>query len=147
MQIENPSGLESAREFLRPLFESREHWMFIADGPAMAVVSRIAQKYYDGAPSEDFAAIPAAVNDESFVIVAARKKRLLGYRLNSLFRQMTGIRMTDREIAARDLFIVAEPKRLDAGTGLAEALFDDPDAERGDPGDVLTIDGRLAVAE
>lgn len=63
---------------------------------------------------------------------AISRLRMLGYQINSLLRQMAGVKLTDREIVARDLLVLADPKRLDSGTHLAVMLFDDPDAERGE---------------
>lgn len=145
--IENPAGLAEVRDLLRPRFESREHWIFIVDAPALAAIDRIATKYYGGAPVEDFAAIPAMVNGEPFAIVAARKRRMLAYQLGSLLRRMTRIRLTDRDLVARDLHIIAEPRRLDLGTRLAVALFDDPNEPRAGVEDILTLDGQLTMEE
>jgi hypothetical protein len=144
--VENPDGLAEARELLRPLYQSREFWLLILDAGAMAMADRIAGKYYPGAPVEDFAAIPAMVNGAPFVAIAARKRKMLAWQLNSLLRQMARVRMTDREAASRDLIIAADPRRLEAGTHLAVALFDDPAAERGDARNILTVDGRLPMA-
>ena len=143
---DNERNLNDARDYLRAIFAGGEHWLFIVDGPATAVVSRIASRYYDGAETADFAAVPAMVNGDQFTVVVARKRRMPGYKLNSLLRQMTRARMTDREVVARDLFVIAEPRRLDAGTNLAAALFDDPEAERTGAGDVPALNGGLAVA-
>jgi hypothetical protein len=145
--IDRAEGLEEARALLRPRFESREHWTFVVDVWATAVIDRIFSKYYQGAPTEDFAVISGVVNGDKFAVVTARKNRMLAWQLNSLLRQIARVRLSDREAAARDLHIITDPARLDNGTKLAAALFDDPEAERGDPGDVMTLDGRLAVAE
>jgi hypothetical protein len=144
-QIENAPGLAEARELLQPRFKSREHWLLIVHKDALALPTAIARKYYSDAGREDWMALGGFVNGDLFAVFAMRKRRMLNWQYNSLLRQVAGTRMSDREVSMRDLMVVAAPKWLDAGTGLAAALFDDPDAERGRIEDVLTLDGRLPM--
>ncbi len=140
-------GLEEARALLRPKFEGREHWLLLVHRDALALPATIAAKYYGGAGREDWMALGGLVNGDLFAVFAMRKRKMMNWQYNSLLRQVAGTRMSDREVSMRDLLIVAAPAWLDAGTGLAAALFDDPQAERGSTCDVLTVDGRLAVSE
>lgn len=143
--ITNQEGLDEARALLRPRFANGEFWLLIADKDAFILLERIAAKYYRGASVDDWAAIPAMVNGGAFAVVAARKRLMMNWQLGSLLRQIVGIKLSDREVAGRDLLITTAPQRLDQGTHLAAALFDDPDAERGDIEDVLTVDGGPAI--
>ena len=117
--------LSEARETLHPLYTSREHWLLITDGEGCAVADKIRRKYYNDAPLSDWAAYPAIVNGVRLVVVAARKRRMLAYQLNSILRQMTTARLSDRELVGRDIVMVADPARLDACTRLIVALFDE----------------------
>jgi hypothetical protein len=144
--VENPAGLAEAREVMRPLYASREFWLLVAHAEAFRLPLAIALKYYRNAGTADFVTVPAMVNGEAFVAIAMRKRRMMNWQYNSLLRQVSKIRLTDREVASRDLLVVARPEHLDNGTNLAAALFDDPNGERGDAGGILTVDGRLPMA-
>lgn len=118
-----PIDWDATRRILRPLFDCRTHWIIVCHAASLPFIQRIEEKYYQGRGG-DFTVITSNWQLESWILVAAKKRWLEAYKLSSLYRQMTGLKL-DNE-ARRDLFIVAPPLCLQQGIDLAAHLFDRP---------------------
>lgn len=121
-----PISYEQTCELFRERFNGHEHWMFVLDAESNRLLVAFEEKYYTpnlddlGVALMEFEGIP-------FVLVAARKKRMLAWKLGSLLRQLADIRLSEREIVARDCLIVTRQHLLETGLALACAIFQDPD--------------------
>jgi hypothetical protein len=119
-----PVTFEETCELFRKRFDGREHWMFVLDAESNRILVTFEEKYYS--PNLDdldvalmeFEGIP-------FVLVAARKKRMLAWRLGSLLRQLADVRLSEREIVARDCLIVTRQHLQEIGLELALSIFQD----------------------
>jgi hypothetical protein len=121
-----PISFEETCELFRERFNGHEYWMFVLDAESNRLLVTFEEKYYS--PNLDdldvalmeFEGIP-------FVLVAARKKRMLAWKLGSLMRQLADIRLSEREIVSRDCLIVTRRHLQETGLALALSIFQDPE--------------------
>jgi len=119
-----PIGWEETREILLPKYDARDHWIIVAHLQAAPLITAIEQKYYLGEKNVDFTMITAFWRGQVYALIAAKKRWMQPYQLASLVRQMIGTKVSDRELATKDLYIpVPDPFIWDA-TDLATFLFD-----------------------
>jgi hypothetical protein len=119
-----PLTWQEGREILREKFNDREHWMMIVHGSAVRLLIEIEQRYYAGDRNGDFTLITGFHRGHVFAVVAAKKRQMPAYKLASMLRQYTDVRLSERELLRRDLLIVAHGDYLmDAATELACKLL------------------------
>ena len=118
-----PLDWPEARGILRSLFEDHEHWILVLHGSAAKLLVEIEQRYYFGERTADFTVITAIHHGEAFGIVAASKKWMRPYQLVSLLRQITVVRISEREMIRKDLGIIAPDRGMNAAEQLAISLL------------------------
>jgi|SRR5882672_395872 len=122
-----PLTWPDARSIMRPLFDGREHWTMVIHGSALRLLIEIEERYYTGERNPDLTVIATFHRGQPFALVAARKRHMPAYKLASMLRQFTDVRLSERELLKRDLLIVAPDPLMDAATELAASLLSSDD--------------------
>jgi hypothetical protein len=118
-----PIDLSEARAILRTKFTGHAHWLMAIHGNAAKLLIEIEQRYYSGEKNSDFTLITGFHCGHVFAVVAAKKRHMPAYKLASMLRQYTDVRLSERELLRRDLLIVAPDALMDAATELAFELL------------------------
>lgn len=123
-----PLTWREGREILREKFAGHAHWLIVIHGSAAKLLIEIEERYYAGEQNQDFTLITGLHCGHVFAVVAAKKRHMPAYKLASMLRQYTDVRLSERELLRRDLLIVAPGDYLmDAATELAASLLSNDD--------------------
>jgi hypothetical protein len=114
-------------EILRTKFTDHAHWLIVIHGSAARLLIKIEERYYAGEKNQGFTLITGFHRGLVFAVVAAKKRHMPAYKLASMLRQYTDIRLSEREILSRDLLIVAPDWAMNAATELAFKLLSNDD--------------------
>ena len=135
MQTETQPGFKAtpldwkrACEILRQLFDGREHWIAVIHATAAGLLSAIEDRYYAGERNQDLTLICTTWRGQPYGLVAMRKRHMLAYQYASLLRQAGNVKISERELLAKDVMVVAPFWLVDGDAmELAAKLLDRPE--------------------
>ena len=124
-QMDVDEAMNHARQVMRPLFVGHEFWIIVGDLEKAYLFDKIYSSHYRNAGPEDFHIVLAG----GFFFVAARKRRMFGFKLASLLRQAGSPRINEKEIVSQDVLICTQPGLTEIAALVAVAVLRDSDGE------------------